>query len=196
MPLEDDLYKALLEESKLYREKVSTIWMQKFTLLGAIIVFAATQSQLATGRNLGLVMAAILSLPLIAVLLDIKVGEFGVHANVIDHFVKRHYREPAVLAEWESTKWGVGRDKNDRVLIRIRSILTLAVTVIPTCVIAVLSSLAIESLPNLTPPGYLMPITIGFCVFYILAGIVSIPLVLFRRGGREALGGEANCGLP
>lgn len=181
MALEDELYKSLLEESKLYREKVSAIWLQKFTLLGAVIVFSAAQSQITTGRNPSLVMAAILSLPVIAVLLDIKLGEFGVHANVIDHFLKRHYREPAVLAEWERTNWGIGSDRNDRVLIRIRSILTVAVTVIPTCIIAILSGLAIKSVPGLSTPDYLMPITFWFCVLYILAGVVSIPLVLFRR---------------
>jgi hypothetical protein len=181
MALEDELYKALLDESKLYREKVSTIWLQKFTLLGAIIVFAATQSELATGKNPSLVMAALLALPAIAVLLDIKLGEFGVHANVIDHFLKRHYREPAVLAEWERTNWGVGSDRHDRLLIRIRSILTVAVTVIPTCIIAILSGLAVKSIPGLSPPAYLMPLTFWFCALYIVAGIASIPLVLFRR---------------
>jgi hypothetical protein len=181
MAMEDELYKSLLDESKLYREKVSTIWLQKFTLLGAVIVFAATQSQLATGKNPSLVMAAILSLPVIAVLLDIKLGEFGVHANVIDDFLKKHYREPAVLAEWECTNWGIGSDRSDRVLIRIRSILTVAVTVIPTCIIAILSSLAIKSLPGLSPPDYLMPVTLWFCALYVVTGVVSIPIVLFRR---------------
>jgi hypothetical protein len=109
MALEEDLYKSLLEESKLYREKVSTIWLQKFTLLGAVIGFAVTQSRLTTGQNPKLIAAAVLSLPVIAVLLDIKLGEFGIHANVIDHFVKRHYRDPAVLGEWQRTNWGPGR---------------------------------------------------------------------------------------
>lgn len=183
MALQDDLYKSLLEESKLYREKVSTIWLQKFTLLGAIIAFAATKgSWLVTGKNSSqLIVAAILSLPVIAVLLDIKLGEFGIHANVIDHFLKRHYREPDVLAEWQSTNWGVGKDTVDQKLVRIRSILTVAVTIIPTCIIAILSGLVIENLPGWTSPKYLMPIISLFCALYIAAGIVAIPLVLFRR---------------
>jgi hypothetical protein len=181
MALQDDLYKSLLEESKLYREKVSTIWLQKFTLLGAVIVFAVTQSQLTTGKNPNLIVAAILSLPVIAVLLDIKLFEFGVHANVIDHFVKRHYRDPAVLAEWQRTNWGLGSDHGDRRLVRIRSILTVAVTVIPTCLIAILSGLAIKSLPGFAAEDWITRTTYAFCAIYIVAGVISVPLVLLRR---------------
>jgi len=181
MALQDDLYKSLLEESQLYREKVSAIWLQKFTLLGAVIAFVVAQSQLSTGKNPHLIAAAILALPVVAVLLDIKLGEFGIQANVIDHFVRLHYREPAVLGEWEGTKWGVGADHADRRLIRIRSILTLAVTVIPTCIIAVLSAMDVKSLPELHPPDYLMTLAFLFCVLYIAAGIISIPFLLFRR---------------
>ena len=180
MPLDDELYKSLLDESKLYREKVSTIWLQKFTLLGGVIVFAAAQSQLPTGKNPQLIMAAILALPVIAVLLDIKLGEFGIHANVIDHFLRRHYRDPAVLAEWQRTNWGRGSDGTDRRLIRMRSILTVAVTVIPTCLIAVLAAMAVKSLPGLPVPDDLMTITFWFCGLYVLAGILSVPLILFR----------------
>jgi hypothetical protein len=43
MSLEDEFHKSLLDESKVYREKVSTIWLQEFTILGAIIAFAATK---------------------------------------------------------------------------------------------------------------------------------------------------------
>lgn len=93
----------------------------------------------------------------------------------------QHYREPAVLADRERTNWGIGPDKNDRILIRIMSILTAAVTVIPTCISAILSGLAIKSIPGLSAPAYLMPITLWFCALYVVAGVVSIPLVLFRR---------------
>jgi hypothetical protein len=181
MALQDDLYKSLLDESKLYREKVSTIWLQKFTLLGAIIVFAATQSQIPAGNNSNLVVAAILALPAIAVLLDIKLGEFGIHANVIDHFLKKHYQEPAVLAEWERTNWGSGADKADRRLIKLRSILTVTVTVIPTCIIAILSGLALKNLPGFSAPDYIMSAIFWFCGLYSLGGLCSIPLVLFRQ---------------
>jgi len=181
MPLQDDLYKSLLDESKLYREKVSTIWLQKFTLLGAVIAFAVAQNQLTTGKNPELIRAVILSLPAIAILLDIKLGEFGIHANVIDHFIKRHFRESVVIPEWESTNWGNSSDKSDYALIRIRSILTVAVTVIPTCIIALLAALALKTLPAFAGQSWAMPIAYCFCGMYIIGGFASIPLILFRR---------------
>jgi hypothetical protein len=40
-----ELYKALIEESRAHREKVSALWLQKFALLGAMIAFLVTQYQ-------------------------------------------------------------------------------------------------------------------------------------------------------
>jgi hypothetical protein len=180
MPLADDLYKALLDESKLYREKVSTIWLQKFTMLGAIIVFAAVRSE-AVSQNPRLIAAALLSLPVIAVLLDIKLGEFGIHANVIDHFVMRNYPEPPILGDWERTKWGLGPTTEDRALIRLRSIATVAVTVIPTCIIAALSVLAVRPFIARSAYAYLEAAAAGFCLLYLTAGWISMRAVLFRQ---------------
>ena len=185
MPLADDLYKALLDESKMYREKVSAIWLQKFTVLGAIVVFAAARSEV-IASNPGLIAAALLSLPLIALLLDIKLGEFGIHANIIDHFIIRHFPEPPVLGEWERTKWGLISNSDERFsLVRLRSILTVAVTVIPTCVISALSVLAARPFLFASEHGglygYLRVTVIIFCVLYLAAGLISVPLIVFRR---------------
>jgi|HubBroStandDraft_5_1064220.scaffolds.fasta_scaffold74891_2 hypothetical protein len=184
MPLEDDLYRSLVEESKLYREKVSTIWLQKFTTLGAIITFAATRSEAASKNpesNLAhLIAVAILSLPVVAVLLDIKLGEFGIHARVIDNFIIRRFPNPPVLAEWERTKWGddAGPDHN---LILFRSISTVASTMIPTCVIAFLSVLIARPYVGESTYRCLHIAMIGFCSLYLVGGIISGPMILFRR---------------
>jgi hypothetical protein len=180
MALEEELFKSLLDESKLYREKVSTIWLQKFTTLGAIIVFAATQSE-AVSKNPNLIAAAILSLPVIAILLDFKLGEFGIHANVIDHFVMRNYPAPHVVGDWERTNWGLGSNAADRRLIRLRSILTVAVTVVPTCIIALLSVLATKPFLGESFYAHLWITVIVFCLAYLAGGLVSVRMVLFRR---------------
>jgi hypothetical protein len=182
MPLQDDLYNSLVDESKTYREKVSTIWLQKFTMLGAIIAFAATRTETAS-KNPDLIAAAVLSLPLIAILLDVKLAEFGIHARVIDDFIIENFPDPPVLSAWELTKWGAPGTL-DRGLVLCRSIATVAVTAIPTCVIAILSVLAAK--PYLGAPLYhwLHLAEIGFCVVYILLSFVSGPLVLFRRVAR------------
>lgn len=179
MPLEDDLYKSLVDESKLYREKVSTIWLQKFTMLGAIIAFAATRTEAST-KNPDLIAAAILSLPLIAILLDVKLAEFGIHARVIDDFIIRNYPEPPVLAAWERAKWG-DTYAADRTLARYRSIATVTVTVVPTCTIALLSVLAAKPFLVEVVYCYLHVAVIGFCPIYAALGLISGPAVLFRR---------------
>lgn len=180
MPLADDLYKSLLDESRLYREKVATIWLQKFTMLGAIVVFAAVRSE-SVSKNLTLIAAALLSLPVIAVLLDVKLAEFGIHANVIDHFVMRNYTDPPLLGDWEKTKWGLAPETEDRALVRLRSIATVAVTVIPTCIIAVLSVLAVRPFIVGRPYTVLLATAILFCLAYVAIGSISLRIVLFRR---------------
>jgi hypothetical protein len=182
MPLADDLYKSLLDESKLYREKVSTIWLQKFTMLGAIVVFAALHSEASSTNptpDPKLIAAALLSLPVIAVLLDIKLAEFGVHAKILDQFVMRHYTEPPVIGDWERTKWGLGSKTEDRTLVRLRSIATVAVTVIPTCIVAILSVLAVEPYAR-SAYRYLQLAAFIFCLVYLALGCLAAWKVLFH----------------
>jgi hypothetical protein len=179
MALAEELYKALIDESKTYREKVSSVWLQKFTMLGGIIVFAALRSE-ATAKNPTLISAAILALPVVAVLLDVKIAEFGIHARVIDDFIMRNFPEPPILGEWERTKWGDPKTA-DRALIWCRSIATVAVTVVPTCLIAVLSSLAADSYLS-EPARHAVHIAAAvFCLIYLVLGCASGPAVLFRR---------------
>jgi hypothetical protein len=180
MPLDDDLYRSLVDESKTYREKVSTIWLQKFTMLGAIIAFAATQRESA-GQDHLLIGAAILSLPLIAILLDVKLGEFGVHARIVDDFIIANFPEPPILGKWERAKWGISDEPGpDRSLVRYRSIATVAVTVIPTCLIAVLSVLAARPYLGDRAMSWLLIAAIAFCPIYAVMAVISGPAVLFR----------------
>ena len=180
MPPENDLYNSLLAESKLYREKVSTIWLQKFTMLGGIIAFAATRAESTTHSNSGLVVAAILALPVIAILLDVKLGEFGIHARVIDDFIIENFPDPPILSRWERTKWGAV-PTHERTLVRYRSIATVAVTIIPTCIVMVLSVLAVKTYVGFSFYYYLRIAAVCFCVIYVVLGILSGPIVLFRH---------------
>ena len=192
MALEEELYKSLIDESKLYREKVASVWLQKFTILGGIIAFAVLRSETTT-KNPALITAAILALPVVAALLDVKIAEFGIHARVIDNFIIRSFREPHVLGEWERTKWGISKTA-DRVLIWGRSIATVAVVVVPTCLIAVLSSLAVDSYLGEGARRAVHIAAGAFCVVYIVAGCTAGPAVLFRRISPEAEGKRAGKG--
>jgi hypothetical protein len=129
-----------------------------------------------------LVGAAILSVPLVAILLDIKLGEFGVHARIIDDFIILNFPEPPVLGKWERAKWGISNEPGpDRTLVRYRSIATVTVTVIPTCIIAVLSALA--AMPYLGDQArpWLFIAAVAFSPIYAVIAVISGPTVLFRR---------------
>jgi hypothetical protein len=175
----EELYKSLLEESLLYREKVSTIWLQKFTMNGGIIAFAAARIEPSAAHQ-NLTAVAFLSLPVIAILLDLKLGEFGIHARIIDGFIIRNFPDPKVMADWERTKWGL-QDSPDRPLVRFRSIATVAVTIVPTCIIGILSVLAAKPfLPSAVYTSCLVGWIGLFSPLHLLAGLKSGSAVLFR----------------
>jgi hypothetical protein len=138
MRLDDELYKFLLNESKLYRKMISTIWLQKFAILGAMVSFAAIRSELRPDPHL--IGIAFLALPGIAFLLDVRIAACAINAKVIDNFIIDKYREPPVLGSWECTKWGVGSDTKDRDLVLLRSKSIAVSSVGPTCIIAFLSA--------------------------------------------------------
>ena len=159
-----ELYKALLEESRLHREKVSAIWLQKFALLGATIAFLVTKFSVLDEIHV-LSMAVIIAIPAIAVLLDIKSAEFAAHANVIDRFIMRRFTDPAILGEWERVKWNIDSNGEESALVKFRTGATVAVTAGPTCVIAVLAGLAIgRGCEKLWVP---LAIAGVFCGFYL-----------------------------
>jgi hypothetical protein len=80
------------------------------------------------------------------VLLDLKVCEFGIHANVIDRFIMQNYEHPEIVPKWERVKWNVGSDNAERDLVFVRSLSTLLVTAMPTCIIVILASIAIPQI--------------------------------------------------
>jgi hypothetical protein len=110
----------------------------------------------------------------------VNLAEFGIHARVIDDFIIKNFPEPRVLGDWERTKWG-DPHMLDRGLVLCRSIATVAVTAIPTCVISVLSVLAAKSFLEKRTNGHLHLAMIIFCVVYIALTLISGPFVLFRR---------------
>jgi hypothetical protein len=182
MALEDELYKSLLDESKLYREKISTIWIQKFSIIGAIIVFAAFGGEKYPHSNL--INYAFLSVPAIAILLDMKLAEFGIHARVIDDFIMKHFPDPPTLGDWERAKWG-HLSESDRRLVRYRSISTVLVTAVPTCIISLLTLLVVE--PSFK--RWHLAAVLAFCFIYLGVGLILALMVIFRLQDPRDVGG-------
>jgi hypothetical protein len=165
-------------ESRAHREKVSAVWLQKFALLGAMIAFLVAQYKV-VDMNAGLVAACILAIPAIAVLLDIKVCEFGLHANLIDRFISQNYKDPEIVPKWESTKWDIRL-----ALVRLRSLSTVLVTALPTCLIALMAGIAIRRFDKQSTAalgiGDLPWPAWAFCPIYLLATWYSADL-MFRK---------------
>src|SRR5260370_36688380 len=83
--------------------------------------------------------AGILAIPAMATFLDIKVCEFALHANLIDRFIMENYEHPQIVPKWEGVKWSLHSG-----LVIVRSLSTLLVTALPTCMIGLLAGIAIH----------------------------------------------------
>ena len=142
-----ELYKSLRREVVLYLEKVPSLWLQKFVLVGAVIAFLITKlislpqvPQTATLlANSTLLAIAVLAIPILAALLDAKILEYSLHARVISRFIASNFTTPPVLGGWEAYLWGDQGTREAVALVRLRSLTTVVVTVAPTIVLIILS---------------------------------------------------------
>jgi hypothetical protein len=143
--LELELYKSLRTELAGYVEKVPGLWLQKFVLVGAVIAFLVTNHDKLKGSG-NLLIASVLSIPVLSVLLDAKIVEYGLHARAISMFIANNFSQSPVVAAWEATLWG-DKGREDVVsLVRLRSITTVVVTAIPTIILMLISGLAVDEI--------------------------------------------------
>ena len=104
-----ELYKSLRAEVASYVEKVPGLWLQKLTLCGGMIAFLITKhTELSAGMIKGrvLVGAAVLAVPVLAVLIDAKILEYGLHARAVSRFIRQHVEPASAAAKWEEYLWG------------------------------------------------------------------------------------------
>jgi hypothetical protein len=151
-----ELYKSLRSEIVSYVEKVPALWFQKFLLVGAAIAFLVGNEQvkvLAGGHPTLVLILATLAFPILAVLLDAKISEYGLHSRAISLFIQRRFPDPAVLADWEACLWGDRGEEEIVSIVKLRSLMTVVVTVAPTMVILVLSGVVMDLILG-TTPGY------------------------------------------
>jgi hypothetical protein len=139
-----ELYKSLRSEVAGYVEKVPGLWLQKFLLVGAVIAFLVTNHDKLKDSG-DLLIASVLSIPILAVLLDAKIVEYGLHARAISMFIRNSF-DNSEAADWESTLWGDKGPEDIVSLVRLRSITTVVVTAVPTIVLIILSGLAIDEM--------------------------------------------------
>lgn len=143
LDLQLELYKSLRAELVGYVERVPALWLQKFVLVGGVIAFIVTNQEPLKGSN-ELLTAAIVAIPILSILLDAKIGEYGLHARAISTFIGTHFEDSTIVAKWESALWGDGGDSKIKSLVKLRSLITVAVTVVPTIVLIIVSGMAVD----------------------------------------------------
>ena len=163
-----ELYKSLRGEVTSYVEKVPGLWLQKFVLVGSVIAFLIGKNEdiakVSSGNRI--LIAAIAAVPILAMLLDAKILEYGLHARAISRFIKANFPDPPILAKWESSLWGDEGEKEVIDLVRFRSLTTVVVTAAPTAILILLSGLVISE------------ITKASVLWLSLAGTVAVIYVL------------------
>jgi len=143
--LDIELYKSLRAEASGYVEKVPALWLQKFVLVGAVIAFLVSEPlSNIKGSETTLGLAAIATLPVLAMLLDAKMFEYALHARAISVFIAQHFGADTPVADWERAMWSDAGTPAVLRLTRIRSLATWMATATPTIVILLAAALVIE----------------------------------------------------
>lgn len=192
--LEEELYKKLYDESARIREKATSLWLQKLTLLGAVIAFIfiqhrditqlfvqhedGTQSAATPTQDPGqllliqfIVICAIFAVAGVALIIDTKILEYAMHARAISQFITEKFGQVELLSEWEGVVWE-GRSGNQ--FARWASYANLLGTMIPTISVILLTGGLLGIF--LESSQWSPVIAIVVCILYVISGVIA-----FRR---------------
>jgi hypothetical protein len=173
--LQVELYKHLKGESSVYIQEIPKIWLQKFFLIGAIIAFIFTNQNIPQAGSY-LIALGVAAIPIVALLLDAKILEFGLHSRLISRFLSDTFQNDMALLRWEELFWGIKGAERDLWLARVRSFTTVIIIVVPTCVIIILSAAVLDRLYVMKFPVF---ISIGgvVCFIYLLLSLYIWKLI-------------------
>ena len=181
-----ELYKSLRHEAAAYLEKIPAVWIQKLFFAGAILAFVVSKPVEAPAlaeRADDFMIAAFVCVPLLAMLLDVKIFEYSIHARTISRFIAIEFAHLPKIVSWETVLWAEGGDRHLTDLARYRSVATVAVTLLSTAAVIVLSGVVIGDLTDR------MGSVVAFAVFaaaaYVAIGMWSVVVVWPRLGGRR-----------
>jgi hypothetical protein len=129
---------------------------------------------------LDLITLGVVAMPALALLLDAKILEYGLHARLISRFISDTFRYDGALSGWEELFWGISGPSKDLVLARIRSLTTVVVVILPTCVVITLSAAVLGRLHG----QFSLFVTIGgfICGIYILLSVFIWNLIWPKAG--------------
>lgn len=146
-----ELYRNLRHEAAAYLEKIPAIWLQKFLFAGAVLAFVVAKPAAAPAlavRSDEFIIAGFMCVPLLALLLDVKIFEYSLHARAISRFVEIQFGHVPKVAAWEAALWGGGTEREVATLARYRSAATVSVRLVSTAALILLSGFVIGSLTS------------------------------------------------
>jgi hypothetical protein len=130
-----ELYKTLKAENAAYQDKLQSLWLQKFTLCGALAAFFITSgSKLDILQHVSPGLLGVGLIVVLAVAIDCKVLEYGLHVRAISRFIARTYHDAPAVTAWEALLWGQ-QSQPERTLVQGRSFLTVVSAAMPTLAI-------------------------------------------------------------
>jgi hypothetical protein len=139
--LDVELYKLLKAENAAYQDKLQALWLQKLTLSGTTVAAIFLAHEQFERLSFGFpVVAGSFLLLILAVTIDVKVLEYGLHLRAISRFLARNLPSGSIAARWEKILWG-DADAPERPLVFWRSMLTIISTAIPTIALLLLASI-------------------------------------------------------
>ena len=173
--LRQDLYKALKAESATYNDKIQTLWLTKFSLSGAVVAFVLINRDRIDSLA-DATLAGVALIPVLSLIIDLKVAEYGLHVRAISRFIARTFDDHAVMT-WEGVLWG-DASSPELHLVRFRSMLTVLAAALPTLAMILLASLIFAQ------AGFVrLSLTVGggMIVVYV-AALVAATITIFRPG--------------
>lgn len=179
-----ELYKNLRREAADYLEKIPALWLQKFLFAGAVLGFVVTTPAAdlpnLVGKSGDFVIAAFICVPVLALLLNIKIFEYSLHARAISRFIEREFQDVPKVTAWEAALWGGGPHSEVTNLTRYRSAATVAVTLVSTAVLIVLSGIVVGTLSRQMTVA--LSIATAAAAIYVGAGVWSAFVIWPRFG--------------
>jgi hypothetical protein len=141
--LKIELYKQLKQEANTYVKEIPSIWLQKFSLIGAVVIFTLTGKDVSAQYNYLIVLGFVV-IPFLALVLDAKVLEYSLHARVISKYIAKTFSDSEAVSNWEDLFWGRRGEPQEINLVRIRSLTTVVVQFLPTCILINVSAAILE----------------------------------------------------
>jgi len=130
--LDTDLYRSLRAEAADYHGKLQSLWLQKLTLSGAVGAFVVIQAdEIVKLQPVSPVLIGVALALLLAITIDFKVLEYGLHVRAISRFIVRTCADREGAADWEAVLWG-DKTAPERPLVLARNALTVLSAAMPT----------------------------------------------------------------